>query len=260
MKKEIFYFTAVWVILYICMPIAGCKKSSHSTVSQEFPSQFDLRDEGIITPAKDQGECGSCWAFAPIGVFEALIKRETGLEVDLSEQHIISCAPGRGCNGGAIYDAFQYMQDHGAVFESRCPYQGAVFPYNPQGRFDYRLTGYYMRYTSELSLEQRIALIKDTLLRYGPVATNMILWEDMKYYQSGVFVHDPAYTQQEGHNILIVGWQDDAQVKNGGYWIAKNSAGPNWGENGFIRIAYGEAEIENFYICYAEYHPNQVAK
>ena len=56
-----------------------------------------------------------------------------------------------------------------------------------------------------------------------------------------------------GHWIVVVGWVDDAKVKNGGYWICRNSAGPEWGEEGYFRIAYGQSGVDDYYFCYGVY-------
>lgn len=78
---------------------------------------------GGVTPVKDQGNCGSCGEFAAVAVLEALIKKETGLEVDLSEQQIVSCVPGCGCNSGcSSLRALEYIKENAIALKSDFPY------------------------------------------------------------------------------------------------------------------------------------------
>lgn len=223
----------------------------------ELPARFDLRDEGIITFVKNQGsECGACWAFAAVSVTEALIKRATGETVDLSEQQLVSTT-GRGCDGGGIYEAFEVMKSRGIVSEEDFPYQGRAVAFDDslKAKARYFLKDYYTLFTNKLALGERIDIIKKTLKQWGPVATNLIYHQDLDRYKGGVYIWDGVSPDVCGHNVAIVGWVDDASIQGGGYWIVKDCSGPGYGEDGFVRIAYGQCDIENFYICYAVYKP-----
>lgn len=236
--------------------IARVKRlSASSVITAGLPSHFDLRESGIITPPKNQGDCGSCWVFAAVALFEALIARETGEIVDLSEQQLVNCSAGRGCSGGGIFQALAFMRDKGIVKESELPYSGRESDCLSQGAPPFRLTDYQLVYTHTHTLDKRIGLIKQALVDFGPVATNMMFYADLPRYKSGIYIYDGSSEDLGGHNVLIVGWRDDPNIKGGGYWICKNSAGPEWGEKGYFRIAYGESDVENFYFCYGLYSP-----
>jgi len=223
--------------------------------NNELPSRYDWREKNIITPAGHQGDCGACWAFAAVGIFEALIKKETGKTADLSEQHIVS-STGRGCNGGGIIEALRHMKETGIVLEQYFPYKDKEIEFNINCPSDYFLTECHMTYIDKRPLKERVKIIKETLIQYGPVASNMFFYKDLDAYKSGFYVYNGTSSDQGGHNVMIVGWEDNSEIKNGGCWICKNSWGPKWGDNGFFKIAYGECHLDDFYICYGEYKPD----
>jgi C1A family cysteine protease len=215
-------------------------------------SCFDWREKGIMTPVKNQGDHGTCWAFASVGLLEALIAKETGKIIDLSEQYLIS------------HDIFgpvaglQFLQEYGTVSEQKCPYAGKsiVLPEGMKG--NWFLNEYMSTILDGIPLKQRISEIKKVILEYGPVISPMNLYVDFCSYHSGVYVYDGKSREQPGgHIILICGWVNDPAVKNGGYWIVKNSAGKKWGEKGYGRCAVGEAGIDDFYIAYGIYNPRK---
>ena len=73
------------------------------------PSSLDYRDQGIVSPVKDQGSCGSCWAFSTTAQYESLIARNNGSIFDLAEQYVLQCTSGSSCNGGIPIDAIDVM-------------------------------------------------------------------------------------------------------------------------------------------------------
>ncbi|MFZ5980594.1 MAG: C1 family peptidase [Candidatus Zixiibacteriota bacterium] len=222
----------------------------------ELPGAFDWRDSAIFTPVKHQMNCGSCGEFAAVALFEALIKKETGNEVDLSEQQIVSCVPGCGCvTGCSSLDALKYIRDNGMVTESDFPYldRDTVCRSNLKGK--YFLTEVYSTMIHYKTLVDRITTIKETLLRIGPVATNMSLYDDLGRYREGVYTYDGKSEPMGGHWVMIVGWRDDTELPSGGYWLCRNSWGEKWGEKGYFKSAYGDVTgIDDFYIVYASYN------
>ncbi len=221
-------------------------------LESEFPDELDLRIDGIITTPKDQGSCGSCWAFAAVGMIEALYAKKTGNLVDLSEQQLVSCtpSPARGCDGAGVIEALKYIRDHGLVTEVEYPYNAEDGECLINGGTKY-ITSCEIEGFDNKSLLERVEMIKERIMQYGPVTSNMHFFRDFDAYRSGVYVTDPNSPELGGHNVMIIGWKNDKTVKNGGYWIGKNSFGPNWGEGGFFRIAYGECNLDNYYANYA---------
>ncbi|UCG62072.1 MAG: hypothetical protein JSV52_01910 [Candidatus Zixiibacteriota bacterium] len=223
-----------------------------SFAQNDLPASFDWRDSSIFTPVKHQGNCGSCGEFAAVALTEALIKKQTGREVDLSEQQVVSCVPGCGCNAGcAALDALKYIRDHGIVLESDFPYLQKDTACIDDLEGKYFVGEVHSLTIDKLSLADRILRIKETILRNGPVATNLILYDDLDRYRGGVYKYDGESEALCGHWVLIVGWCDDSSVTNGGYWICRNSWGEKWGEGGYFNSAYGDVTgIDDFYIVW----------
>jgi len=250
----------------------------------DIPSEFSWADiDGVdwTTPAKNQGDCGSCWIFAALGAFESVIKivqNEPDINPDLSEQYVLSCLPAaannyaEGCLGGSPYNAFKYLKDdseegnyfNGAILESCMPYQqNDDVPC--QDKCDdwlegiIPLFGYGQRYPGFDDENSRTA-IKERIYNHGPVAAGIDCTNH--FIQWGQSHHDPEeyYPFDEGqewynrlnHMIVIVGWKDDPSVPNGGYWICKNSWGQNWGYDGFYNAEYGSM-FTGYGIYWVEY-------
>ena len=223
---------------------------THPSGNENIPSRFDWREKGIMTPVKHQMNLGSCGVFAAVAVFEALIKKGTGNTVDLSEQQVINSSRDWVPSGISSVDAMKYMKQHGLVVEERLPYQDKKTDEVPDGPSGFKLTDYHYVVTDKLALTDKIHTIKQAVLTYGPVATNMIFYEDLDRYKQGVYVYDGEAEEQGGHWVVIIGWKDDPHVKNGGYWICRNSWGEGWGEHGYFNIAFGECGIDDFWFVY----------
>lgn len=220
---------------------------------QQIPSQFDWRNENILTPVKHQLNLGSCGVFSAVAVFEALIKRKTGKTVDLSEQQIINCSSDWVPSGISAVDAMKFMKENGIVLEAAPPYKDKKTTKRPDHPFDFKLNDYHSVVTNKIPLNDKIKTIKKAIFQYGPIATNMIFYKDLNNYKSGIYVYDGKSEELGGHWIAIVGWRDDPDEVNGGYWIARNSWGEKWGENGYFRIKYGECGIDDFWFVYGIY-------
>jgi hypothetical protein len=207
-------------------------------------------------------KCGSCWAFAAVGVFEALIKRSDGLEVDLSEQQLVNCVPeghGEGCGGLDSYYAHLYMVNNGIVRESVYPYLADDWQCDLTEPSEFYLTkAWRYRNSSDNpeSTADRREIIKYLLMSYGPVDAVMAVYEDFYFnYTSGVYIYDGTAPLRTYHGVVIAGWVDDNSIPGGGYWIVKNCWGTQWGENGYFRIAFDaqDRRIIEFDIKYSLY-------
>ncbi len=245
----------IFVLLVVSglISLVFCNNNPAGPEDSEFPESFDWREKNIMTPAKNQGDFGSCGVFAGVGVFEALIKKETGIDVDLSEQHVINCMPEWNSSGVSSADVLKYLKLNAVVLELELPYEAKLTQIIPSGSGTYKLNEYKAVYVNKHPLSERISMFKEAITNYGPVATVMCIFSDLPSYNKGIYTVASSARELGGHWVVVTGWVDDKNVKNGGYWICKNSSGPEWGENGYFRIAYGEAGIDDFYFCYGVY-------
>ena len=196
---------------------------------------FDWREMGGVTPVKDQGQCGSCWDFAATGAFESAVLINTDIEMDLSEQQVLSCnTGGSSCNGGWMEDAYDIFMNNGAVYESCMPYEADDDVPCTQEECDpvAWMTGY-------VDVPNNINSIKNALL-VGPVSTTFMVYND--FYWNCYWHED---TGDINHAVVIVGW-DDNMCGGLGAWIVKNSWGTNWGDEGYFYMPYGSCGIGRY--------------
>ena len=217
------------------------------------PSHFDWRELGGCTPIKNQGGCGSCWAFGTIAALECNILIKDHKEVDLSEQWLVSCnREGWGCHGGWwAHDYFQWKTDRcngtGAVLESDFPYQAVDLPCDGPYQRPYFIDSWHFIGLSP-GVTQTEA-IKQAIMSYGPVSVACAVTQAFGAYDGGVFNEDDPHAQIN-HAVALVGW-DDTQGTNG-VWILRNSWGPGWGEDGYMLIEYGVCKV-GYAACYVKY-------
>jgi C1A family cysteine protease len=203
------------------------------------PSSLDWRDNGgnFVTPVKNQGGCGSCWAFSTTAALEsrAMISFNTpGKAPNLSEQIVLSCSGAGDCqNGGSLSGASNFLVNTGTNKESYYPYRVA------NGNCVNAYSGWTYRpyaFSNWTSVAQDLTALKSAIASNGPVVVAMAVYTDFYYYKGGVY--QAAWGYLEGyHAILAVGYNDDAPVP---YFIVKNSWGTGWGASGYFKIAYSE--------------------
>lgn len=215
---------------------------------EDLPTTFNWCDLGGCTPVKDQGYCGSCWAFGTVGPLELLIKIKDGLTKDLSEQYLVSCnTDGWGCNGG--WWAHAYHKDKvppgepaaGAVYEADFPYMALDLPCNPPHPHHEKLLSW--SFVNPSVNVPSVAELKQAIYNYGPISVAVCVGSAFQSYRGGVFATDETYQCQGGvnHAVVLVGW-DDSQGSRG-IWYLRNSWGPGWGEGGYMRIARGVSNV-----------------
>uniref|UniRef100_A0A674GI05 Cathepsin B n=1 Tax=Taeniopygia guttata TaxID=59729 RepID=A0A674GI05_TAEGU len=228
----------------------------------ELPDNFDSRTQWpncpTISEIRDQGSCGSCWAFGAVEAISDRICVHTNakVSVEVSAEDLLSCCGfecGMGCNGGYPSGAWRYWTERGLVsgglYDSHvgcrpysippCTGEGGSTPrcsrhcepgYSPSYKEDkhYGITSYGVpRSEKEIMAE---------IYKNGPVEGAFIVYEDFLMYKSGVYQHVSG-EQVGGHAIRILGWG----VENGTpYWLVANSWNTDWGENGFFKILRGE--------------------
>ncbi len=242
----------------------------------DLPSQFSWKDYGgdWTTPAKDQGSCGSCWAFSAMSTMEAAINIASGYpdtDIDLSEQYILSCLPyGGSCNGGWTDDCFESILSespsigngiNGVPLETCMPYQANDWlpcdekcenwnTYSvPPDENDilWQMESWGANHNLENDDPNDIDIVKGYIMDYGPISASMYATSAWSSYWNSHHNPDDWYFEEDyystNHAVLLLGWKDDSSVTGGGYWILKNSWGPDFGYNGFFNAAYGGQKI-----------------
>jgi C1A family cysteine protease len=202
------------------------------------PSRFVWTELFPGKPARSQGNCGSCWAFATVGVVEYQVQIYERRDVDLSEQWLLDCiGGGNGCNGG--FQSYNYFLhgistdgcgQNGAVLESALPYLGTngtcACPYSHH----YWLQGWsYIGFP--LQLQASRDQLKRAIYLFGPISSSVFATN----WPTGPFTHvlNDCRPDFVDHMVLIVGWSDAL-----GAWRIRNSWGADWGDNGEAWIAY----------------------
>jgi C1A family cysteine protease len=215
------------------------------------PSAYNWCDHNGCTPIKNQGNCGSCWAFATVGPLESLIKINDGKTVDLSEQYLVSCnADGWGCDGGFwAHDYHQWKMvngetEAGAVLESSFAYESQDVACNPPHPKAYRIDSW--QYVCP-GCTPTTAQLKEAIYEHGPIGVTVCVNNAFQNYRSGVFSGPSCSTLN--HGVVLVGWDD-----GDGCWIMRNSWGASWGEAGYMRIKYGVSGIGSnaTYVVYGD--------
>jgi hypothetical protein len=270
-------------------PIIANDKNTDMTmkINDDLPDYFSWKDyagQDWTTPAKSQGNCGSCWDFAALGALEIRINIREGiadLDPDLSEQYVLSCLPnaantvGEGCRGGDPFRAYKYIcldnkpgnYCNGIILESCMPYQASDDVPCEEKCEDWEKYlvplseyGYKCLWFLDFN-DSRIDIIKTQIMEGGPVAaginvtTNFSNWGYTNHNTTDYFPYNyEPWANRLNHLIVIVGWKDDDTIGNGGYWICKNEWGDNFGYDGFYNIEY-KSLFTDVYIAWAEYNP-----
>ena len=221
-------------------------ESMYLTASQ---TSFDWRNEkGGNTPVRNQGSCGSCWAFSTVAPLETLISLRCGKAEELSEQYLVSCnQSGWGCQGGWFaHDYHEWLaptskgeMDAGAVLETNFAYKASNVACNGPHAHSYEITDW--KYINGSTVPS-VAAIKQAIQTYGPVSAAVCVGSKFQAYRSGVFNANESCSGTVNHAITLVGWNDDLGPDDG-YWILKNSWGTGWGESGYMKIRYGVSKV-----------------
>uniref|UniRef100_A0A672YC83 Cathepsin La n=1 Tax=Sphaeramia orbicularis TaxID=375764 RepID=A0A672YC83_9TELE len=203
------------------------------------PKAVDWRQKGYVTPVKDQGNCGSCWAFSATGALEGQRFRKTGKLVSLSEQNLIDCSRpegNQGCRGGMIGAALQYVVDNqGLDSEDSYPYQGTddhPCRYDTKNNAANETSFIYIPSGDEVALMKAVASV-------GPVSVAIDTRQDtFQFYESGIYYEKNCSSDELDHAVLVVGYGYEGEHEDGRkYWIVKNSWSVHWGQSGYIYMA-----------------------
>jgi Papain family cysteine protease/Cathepsin propeptide inhibitor domain (I29) len=192
-----------------------------------YPASVDWVSAGYVTGVKNQGQCGSCWAFSTTGGLEGLEKKEGKALTSLSEQQLVDCSGSYGnygCNGGLMDNAFKYVEQYGLEGESTYAYTAKTGSCRySSSSVVFKNSGY-----TDVSRQSESAFL--TTLSAQPISI-AIDAEKIMSYTSGIFNNAACGTSLD-HGVLAVGYDTSA-----GYIKVKNSWGTTWGESGYIRFA-----------------------
>jgi C1A family cysteine protease len=209
----------------------GRSQNAHVNTGAELADSVDWRTKGAVTPVKNQGQCGSCWAFSTTGAVEGAVAIATGKLTSLSEQQLVDCAGStgnQGCNGGLMDNAFEYIINNGGLAaeadyaytasDDKCKKVDSVV--NIKGFKD-------VSAGSEADLKDAVNL--------GPIAIAIEAdQQGFQFYSGGVFAGSCG--KNLDHGVLLVGYGTESGKD---YWLVKNSWGDSWGDAGYIKLAQG---------------------
>jgi len=212
-----------------------------NTSVSDLPTSVDWRSKGVVTPVKNQGGCGSCWAFASTETIEAYAALSVNppTQVILSPQQLVSCAPNPqhcggtgGCEGSIAELAFDYVAKVGGMTTERAyPYTGRDTPC----AYNNKTTPPAVTLTGHVKLpENDYASLMNAIATVGPIAVNVEA-DTWFSYSRGIFPASGCHLDNTDidHVVQLVGYGTDAGQD---YWIVRNSWGPGWGEAGYIRL------------------------
>jgi len=238
-----------------------------SSEPMALPNKLDWTNIGgknYLTRIKDQGECGSCWAFSTLGVIEAIYniennkystqtvntfiwseKRRSLARIaalaypNLSEQDLVSCSTAGNCEGGWESDALIFIKNRGVVTEQCFPYKAEDVSCVLCVDWKKKLTKIKdWSWVTRASVDR--AAVKSAL-QNGPLIFYMEVYSDFYHYKSGIYEPIASATLESGHSVVLVGYNEQEK-----YWICKNSWSTDWGENGYFKIKYDECETGSF--------------
>ncbi|KAK3598002.1 hypothetical protein CHS0354_042356 [Potamilus streckersoni] len=206
---------------------------SHVELS-DLPTTIDWRTEGYVTGVKNQGQCGSCWAFSTTGSLEGQHFKKNGKLVSLSEQNLVDCSQKEGndgCQGGLMDQAFEYIiHNKGIDTEESYPYRAknGACKFKKANIGATEVSCMDIEHGNETDLQLAVATV-------GPISVGIDASHvSFQLYKTGVYTESACSSVNLDHGVLVVGYGTES-CQN--YWLVKNSWGTSWGMQGYIMMA-----------------------
>jgi len=206
----------------------------HAAVT-DIPDSVDWRPKGYVTPVKNQGQCGSCWAFSATGSLEGQHFKKSGKLVSLSEQNLVDCSTkqgNQGCQGGLMDQAFAYIKSNNGIdTEDSYPYQAR----NGQCRFNAANVGATDTGFTDIKTGDESDLT-NAIATVGPISVAIDASKiTFQFYKKGVYYAARCSSTNLDHGVLAVGY--GATSDGTKYYIVKNSWAASWGDQGYILMS-----------------------
>ncbi|XP_022099775.1 cathepsin L1-like [Acanthaster planci] len=203
----------------------------------KYPDTVDWREKGYVTPVKNQGQCGSCWAFSATGSLEGQNFAKTGILPSLSEQNLVDCSyveGDDGCNGGLMDDAFTYVKENNGIDKETC----YKYKAKDETKCKYNQTtgcvkGFCTGFV-DIEAGSETDLLAACATK-GPISVAIdASHSSFQLYREGVYNEPQCSSRELDHGVLVVGYG----VNSGeDYWLVKNSWGTDWGVDGYIMMS-----------------------
>jgi cathepsin F len=223
---------------YLTLRPAKTEFRTHSDIKlplRDLPDNFDWRKQGAVGPVKNQGQCGSCWAFSTVGNLEGLYAIKHGKLIQFSEQQLLDCdTVDSACGGGEMRDAMDYIKGAGGLEREE------VYPYTAD------------RGTCQFNVGKAVVQVKDHIFKdymdeeelrqlwvqNGPLAIGYNA-DNLQFYTGGIMddSEEDGDPSQLNHGVVLVGFGVENNTQ---YWIVKNSWAADWGEEGYYRVLRGK--------------------